>query len=57
MFKKLKLMPKTRHLQFLGQLEDLPVEIKAVLMDFKLQFGALKGNRKRVERVEDPQNK
>lgn len=57
MFKKLKLMPKAKHLQFLGQLEDLPVEIKAVLMDFKLQFGAIKGNRKRVERVEDPQNK
>lgn len=25
MFKKLKLMPKTKHLQFLGELDQLPV--------------------------------
>ena len=57
MFKQMKRMPKNKHLQLLGELKDLPVEIQAELLDFKLQFGAIRGHRKVAPAIEDPQNK
>jgi hypothetical protein len=39
MFKRLKRHPKNSTLKFLGNLKNLPIEIRTSLMDFKIRFG------------------
>ena len=59
MFKKLKRHPKNSTLKFLGNLENLPIEIQTSLMDFKIRFGAaklMKTKNNSERNVPDPQD-
>ena len=59
MFKKLKRHPKNSTLKFLGNLKNLPIEIQASLMDFKIRFGAAKLMKTKAnseKNVPDPQD-
>lgn len=42
MFKKIKRTPKNEILKMLGNLKNLPEEIRTSLMDFEIRFGAAK---------------
>lgn len=42
MFKKIKRTPKNEILKMLGNLKNLPEEIRTSLMDFEIRFGSAK---------------
>lgn len=42
MYKKIRRPPRNSTLKFLGNLNNLPIEIQTSLMDFKIRFGAAK---------------
>lgn len=56
MFKEIKRMPKNETLKFLGELKDLPEEIRVSLMDFKIKFGSARISNKKPPLIKDPQN-
>lgn len=55
LFVKFQRMPKNSTLKFLGTLKDVPEEIQAALMEFKIQFGKGKISKNQQKQVDDPQ--
>ncbi len=57
MFKKIGRMPKNETLKLLGNLKNLPEEIRTSLMEFEIRFGAAKLSKMNEGHKNDPQNK